>query len=119
MKKTVAKRHLAINVQGILENYRRRSMAGLVTNDDGSKCTDAEARQFFYDHLKQGHTVIPTCDPKECPDFDYTGGGCPGHGIHYYDNNENEISKEEYDRILDGLNSANTDEIESDDDILI
>lgn len=78
MKMTVAKRHLAINVQGFLENYRRRSMAGLVTNDDGSKCTDAEARQFFYDHLKQGHTVIPTCDPKECPDFDYTGDGCPG-----------------------------------------
>ena len=69
MKKTVAKKHMAINVQGILENYRRRSMAGLVTNDDGSKCTDAEARQFFYDHLKKGHTVIPMCDEKDCPDL--------------------------------------------------
>lgn len=109
MKKTVAKRHMAINVQGILENYRRRSMAGLVTNDDGSKCTDAEARQFFYDHLKKGHAVIPTCDEKDCPDFDYTGGGCPGHDVHYYDNDDNEISKEEFDRQLTAMSNADND----------
>ncbi len=28
------------------------------------------------------------------------GGGCPGHGVHYYDDNDNEISKEEYDSLL-------------------
>lgn len=116
---TVAKRHMAINVQGILENYSRRSMAGLVTNDDGRKCTDAEARQFFNDHLKQGHTVIPACDEKECPDFDYTGAGCPGHGIHYYDNDDNEISKEEYDKRLAAMRNAQGDKEPSEDDILI
>lgn len=92
---------MSINVQGILEHYRRRSMKGLVTKDDGTKCTDAESRQFFYDHLAQGHVVVPMGDEKECPDFDYTGGGCPGHDIHYYDDNDNEISKEEYEAAIE------------------
>ena len=34
----------------------------------------------------------------ECPDFDYFGGGCPGHDIHYYDDNDKEITKEEYEK---------------------
>lgn len=25
---------------------------------------------------------------------------CPGHCVHYYDDNDNEISKEEYDSLL-------------------
>lgn len=103
MKMTVAKRHMGINIQGMLEYYRRRSMRGLIINDDGKPMTDTEARQYLYNHLKQGHSVLPMCDDKECPDFDYFGGGCPGHGIHYFDNDNNEITKEQYESALNAM----------------
>ena len=34
----------------------------------------------------------------ECPNFDYFGGGCPGHDVHYYDDDDKEITKEEYEK---------------------
>ena len=40
---------------------------------------------------------MPLCDEDECPDFDYFGGGCPGHDVHYYDDDK-EITKEEYEK---------------------
>lgn len=100
MKRTIAKRHMAVNIQGFLENYRRRSMKVLIINDDGTPMTDSEARQYLYDHLKQGHSLLPMCSEKDCPDFDYFGGGCPGHDIHYYDDDDNEITKEEYEAAI-------------------
>ena len=51
----------------------------------------------IYDHLEKGHKVLPLCDEDECPDFDYFGGGCPGHDVHYYDDDK-EITKEEYEK---------------------
>jgi len=27
----------------------------------------------------EGVDCLPLCSRNECPDFDYTGGGCPGH----------------------------------------
>lgn len=100
---TIAKRHMGINIQGMLEHYRKRSMRGLIINDDGKPMTDTEARQYLYNHIKQGHSVLPMCDDKECPDFDYFGGGCPGHGIHYFDNDNNEITKEQYESALNAM----------------
>lgn len=38
------------------------------------------------------------CVEHECPDFDYFGGGCPVHDVHYYDDDGNEITKEEYEK---------------------
>lgn len=100
MKKTTATRHMSINIKGMLGYYRKRSMRGVIINDDGTPLTDVEARNYLYNHLTLGHTVIPMCDDKDCPDFDYFGGGCPGHGVHYYDDNDKEISKEEYDALI-------------------
>ena len=91
---------MSIDIQGFLEHYRKRSMRGLVIKDDGTPMTDAEARQYLYDHLLQGHKLLPMCDEKECPDFDYFGGGCPGHGIHYYDDDNNEITEEEFESAI-------------------
>lgn len=98
MKKTIAKRHLSIDIQGFLNHYYRRSMKGLMLDDDGRLMTDKEVRAELKRHLSLGHTVLPMCDEKECPDFDYFGGGCPGHDIHYYDDDGNEILKEEYEK---------------------
>ena len=89
---------MSVNIRGMLENCRRKSMAGLIIDDDGRELSDKEARDYLYDHLEKGHKVLPMCDEDECPDFDYFGGGCPGHDIHYYDDNDKEITKEEYEK---------------------
>lgn len=100
MKKTTLKQHLSVDISGMLKYYRRKSMNGLMRDDNGRLMNDKEVRAELQRHLSLGHTVLPMCDDKDCPDFDYFGGGCPGHGVHYYDDNDKEISKEEYDALL-------------------
>lgn len=60
-------------------------------------------------HLSLGHTCLPMCAKKDCPDFDYFGKGCPGHDIKYFDDNDNEISKEDYDRLVESEKSNDGD----------
>ena len=98
MKKVTGHIHMSVNIRGMLDYCRRKSMAGLIIDDEGRALSDKEAREYLYDHLEKGHKVLPMCDTDECPDFDYFGGGCPGHGIHYYDDNDKEITKEEYEK---------------------
>ena len=100
MKQVIAFLHMGVDIKGLLNHYHRKSMKGLMLNDDGRLMTDKEVRAELQRHLSLGHTILPSCDSKDCPDFDYFGGGCPGHGVHYYDDNDNEISKEEYDSLL-------------------
>lgn len=107
MRMTIAKQHCSIDIRGMLKFYRRKSMAGLFNTDDGRKATDKEVRDFLQEHLNEGHTCIPFGDPSECPDFDYFGGGCPGHGIHYFDNEDNEITKEQYDAAIAKMSNEN------------
>ena len=64
----------------------------------GRYMSDEEARNYLYDHIEKGHNVLPMCVEHECPDFDYFGGGCPRHDVHYYDDDGNEITKEEYEK---------------------
>lgn len=97
IKQTIEKRHLCVNIRGMLNHYRRKSMAGLIT-DNGRELSDEEARNYLYDHIEKGHKVLPVCDEDDCPDFDYFGGGCPGHNIRYFDDDGKEISKEEYEQ---------------------
>lgn len=89
---------MSVNIRGMLDYCKRKSMAGLIIDDDGRELSDKEVRDYLYDHLEKGHKVLPMCDEDECPDFDYFGGGCPGHDIHYYDDNDKEITKEEYEK---------------------
>lgn len=86
--------HVSIDIRGMLNHFRRKSMAGLIV-DKGRELSDEEARNYLHDHLEEGHKVLPMCGSDECPEFDYFGGGCPGH-VHYYGDDGNEISKEEY-----------------------
>lgn len=100
MKKTTEKIHMAVCIEGLLDFYKGRSMKGVLVHDDGTPCSDAEVRKELQDHLDAGHSAIPMCDPSECPEFDYVEGRCPGHGVHYYDADDNEISKAEYEAAL-------------------
>ncbi len=75
-------------------------MRGLMIDDKGNEMTDAQVRAELQQHLSLGHTTLPMCDENDCPDFDYFGGGCPGHAIRYYDDDDNEITKEQYDAAL-------------------
>lgn len=103
MKKTTATIHMSINIRGLINYYCGRSMMGLMKDDNGKKMTDKEVRTELQRHISLGHTILPMCDDKDCPDFDYFGGGCPGHGIHYYDNDNNEITKEQYESALNAM----------------
>ena len=97
MKKVTGHKHMCANIRGMLNCFKRKSMAGLIV-DKGRELSDEEARNYLYDHLEKGHKVLPLCDEDECPDFDYFGGGCPGHDIHYYDDDDKEITTEEYEQ---------------------
>lgn len=97
MKKTIGYRHLCGNIRVILDYYRRKSMAGFFTYN-GRYMSDIEAKNYLMDHIEKGHKVLPMCDEDECPDFDYFGGGCPGHDVHYYNDEGKEITKEEYEK---------------------
>ena len=89
--------HMALDIEGCLDYYKRRKMNSLFQNDDGSYLTDAEARAELKKHLVEGHTAIPIGD---CDNFDYVKGCCLGHDIKYFDDNDNEITKEEYEAAL-------------------
>lgn len=93
---------MSIDISGMLKYYRRKSMRGVMSDDNGRPMSDEEVRAELQRHLSLGHKIIPLCNDKDCPDFDYFGGGCPGHGIHYFDNDNREISKEEYERLQKG-----------------
>ena len=97
MRKATGNIHMSVNIRGMLNYFRRKSMAGIF-HDKGRYLSDEEARNYLYDHIEKGHKVLPMCNENECPDFDYFGGGCPGHNIRYFDDDGKEISKEEYEQ---------------------
>ena len=97
MKKINGYIHMSINIRGLLNYFKHKSMTGFFI-DKGRYMSDEEARNYLYDHIEKGHNVLPMCVEHECPDFDYFGGGCPGHDVHYYDDNDNETTKEEYEK---------------------
>lgn len=73
-------RHCCLNVRGFLSNTRFPSgYVGVFKHDDGRPMSPAEARETLYDELAKGHEVIPCVSADQCPGFDFTGGGCPGH----------------------------------------
>lgn len=77
--------HLSWSINGILKLYKRKSMDGLLTI--GRKVlNDSEARQFLNECIEKGYKCLPLCNSDDCPDFDYYGGGCPGHAVEEDDN---------------------------------
>lgn len=73
--------HLSTNIQGLLSLYKGKSMKGILSDDKGEELSDLEIREYLNECVEKGWKLIPHCDPKECPDFDYFGHGCPGHSV--------------------------------------
>lgn len=73
-------RHFSCDIKGILKLYKKKSMYGLLTVE-GKTLNDSEARQFLNDCIEKGYECLPMGNSDDCPNFDYYGGGCPGHPV--------------------------------------
>lgn len=68
---------MSVDIQGLLEHYRRKKLNGIVLDDNGKPMNDVQAREHLYKCLREGKRVLPTAD---CDGFDFVKG-CPGHPI--------------------------------------
>jgi hypothetical protein len=74
-----------MSIEGVLRNFKKKSMKGLLTDENGNELTDREVREYLNEGLKKGWKKIPCGD---CETFDYVTG-CPGHPI----NDDNEVKE--------------------------
>lgn len=70
-------RHMSANIEGMLRNYGKKSMAGLIEDENGKPMSDKQARLFLAECKAKGWRLIPCGD---CEGFDYQTG-CPGHPV--------------------------------------
>lgn len=56
---------------------RNKAFSGF--SDNGRELTRKEAETELRRLLAEGHKYLLVGDPKECPNFDPKGEGCPGH----------------------------------------
>ncbi len=73
---SMKKFHMATNIEGLLRNFKRRKLTGLLEDENGRRLGDKEARDFLAECQKKGWKLLPSA---ECEGFDHFGGGCPGH----------------------------------------
>lgn len=71
------KRHMSVNIEGLLRNTGRKSMKGLFNDENGNPISDQEARIYISECQAKGWKLIPMSD--KCEGFDHFGKGCPGH----------------------------------------
>jgi len=74
------KRHMSINLEGMLRNYGKKKI-NIFEDEDGKIISDKEARIYIQQCLSKGWKVIPMGGNDCCEGFDYSGGGCPGHEV--------------------------------------
>lgn len=67
--------HMSISVQGVLTQYKKKKIT-FCDHDDGTRMSDAEARQIFMQAQFEGKRVLPMSN--ECYRFDHQTG-CKGH----------------------------------------
>ena len=79
-------RHMCIDIKGALNFYGRKSMKGLITEDNGAEWTDKMVRDYFKESLAKGWKLLP-CG-GDCEGFDYQKG-CPGHPVKEENETEN------------------------------
>jgi hypothetical protein len=70
-------RHMSVDITGVLRNYGKKSMKGLITEDNGAEWTDVMVRKYLNKCLAEGKKLLPIGD---CEGFDYQKG-CPGHPV--------------------------------------
>lgn len=68
-------RHMSMNIEGALRNYGRKSMKGLIIDDDGTEWSNTKVRNYLQECLNKGWRLLPC---SNCDGFDYQKG-CPGH----------------------------------------
>jgi hypothetical protein len=78
-------RHSNLSVSGALRNWQDSSWEDVCTRENGQVMTPAEVREHLLHCQEQGRQIIPLCHERECPDYDFSGGGCPGHFRLYAD----------------------------------
>jgi len=71
------KRHMSLNIKGMLEYYGKRKIKDLFFKEDGTPLSSVESREYLNECLSNGWRVIPI---GECDNFDYQKG-CLGHTI--------------------------------------
>ena len=76
--KTEYTQHMSINIAGLIRNTGKKSMKGFFSNEDGSDCTNKEAREYLAECQAKGWKILPL---GECDGFDHFGGGCPKHDV--------------------------------------
>lgn len=69
--------HLSVNIEGLLNQYKRKKMNRVLVDDNGKSLNDSEARAYLIQAIQEGKRVLPTAD---CEGFDFVKG-CPGHPI--------------------------------------
>lgn len=82
-------RHMGVDIQGLLNNYKRKKMTGLMTDDNGREISDAECRKYLAECQSKGWKLLPMCGIDECTGFDVFGEGCPGHLKKVFDSSKN------------------------------
>ena len=68
-------RHICQSVEGALKNWTMREWRAIAKENN---CTVAQAKESFWQYLRDGKLVIPIGEP--CKGFDYKFG-CIGHII--------------------------------------
>lgn len=79
MCEKMTRKHLRMSVRGALWNREFTCFE----DADGKQLNEREGFNFLCDELEAGHKFIPVCKREECPDFDFTGPGCPGHIVDF------------------------------------
>lgn len=73
---TTVKHHMAVNLEGLLRNFKGRKI-NILSDDNGRQLTDKEAREHIAGLQLLGHKLM--CCSSDCDGFDPFDGGCPGH----------------------------------------
>ena len=71
-------RHMSVDITGMLRNYGKKSMRGLIKEDNGAEWTDAMVRKYLQECIDKGWKLLPL--GKECEGYSHETG-CPGHPV--------------------------------------
>lgn len=78
---------MCIDIAGVLR-WPDNKLRELFKDENGFKRPGSYVRDFLKLELLKGRKVLPMCELKDCPGFDYVKG-CPGHETPEGPNNKN------------------------------
>ena len=69
---------MGVNIQGLLNHYKNKSLDGLLQDDKGVNLNHQQAVIALHNFQVDGFKLIPN---HNCEGFDPFDKGCPGHEI--------------------------------------